>query len=217
MIEFVERNEQRNDLWEKMEREYWAYLDGTNNLYEISNFGNVRSTRTKRNLAQQIKANSNAVVVSLHNKNLNGGKRIKKFVAHEVYKHFADKNFVFDNYKVYHLDGNIRNNKITNLAVLDCIHHKATQEQLQIYSKNIYKYVKKICHKKYNIKGFDTENLIQQSAVTIWKYLPDFKVINKSKNGFYGFCKHYVEMVAIPLLKQYHEYRLFNDFENKIY
>lgn len=207
-----------------MEREYWTYLDGTKELYEISNFGNVRNSRTKHNLTPQLKRDSNIVFVSLKNKKLNtSGKSndIRKFLAHEVYRHFSEKPFIYDGYKVFHIDGDIWNNKFTNLAVLDHIHNKATREQQDIYNENIYKCVKSIVCEKYKIKGFDCENLIQESALTIWKYLPNFKPIRDEKKqshkGFYGFCKHYVEMVAKRLLKQYYEFRLLNEVEERIF
>lgn len=195
-----------------MEREYWTEFDGTKGLYEISNFGNVRSISQRRNLKLRLKTNSKNVIVSLNNKRA-GLNSVKKFIGHEVYKHFTKEPLRFKKFKIYHKDGNIWNNHIDNLAVLEHITNNASKEQQDIFEKEAYSYVKNIVYSLYNIKGFDKENLIQESVMLIWKYLPNFK-INRS---FFMFCKRYVKYAFHNLIKQFYEFIRFNEMQNKIY
>lgn len=193
-----------------MEREYWTLLDGTNGLYEISNIGNVRNIKQRRNLKLRLKTDCNSVIASLTNKKANL-KAVKRFVGLEVYKHFTDKPLRFKHFKIYHKDGNIWNNNINNLFALEHITNKATKDQQDKFEKEAYKCVNSIVNKLYNIKGFDKGNLIQESIMLIWKYLPNFKI----GTSFFMFCKRYVKYAFNSLIKQFREFYTFDGVKNK--
>lgn len=196
-----------------MEREYWTELDGTNGLYEISNFGNVRNVRQRRNLKLRLRTkNGNSVVVSLKNKKANLD-AVKRSVGLEVYRHFAKEPLRFKKFKVYHKDGNIWNNHIDNLFALEHITNNATKEQQDKFESEAYKCVKNIVNTLYNIKGFDKENLVQESIMLIWKYLPNFKI----GNNFFVFCKRYVNYAFQNLIKQFNEFYCFSKKQERIY
>lgn len=189
-----------------MAREYWTELDGTNGLYDISNLGNIRNVRTRHNVMPRKKTNSNSVIVSIKNKKI--GKELKVHVGHAVYKHFTDKEFVHNGFKVIHIDGNHNNNNINNLKVLEHIHNKATKEQLEIFEKWVYRTVRKLVYGKYkSLKGFDFENLIQESVMLVYKYLPNYNIETK----FINFCCHYVQMAFKNLIRQFRQFCLIEE------
>lgn len=195
-----------------MDREYWTELDGTNGLYDISNFGNIRNAHIRRNLTPRLKNSKTqkSVLISLHNKSFG---ELKISIAREVYKHFSKEPIRYKGFKVFHKDGNIWNNHIDNLYVLNHIKNKESPEQLEIFNKEAYKNVRAIVYSKYNIKGLDKEDLIQEAILLIYKYLPNFD-INKN---FFKFCCRYVKYALYSNYKQLKELCLFNEFQEKLY
>jgi NUMOD4 motif/HNH endonuclease len=93
--------------------EVWKPVEGSDGLYEVSNFGNVRShTARKRGSTMQPKINRNGYLVvnlRLH------GKSSTKSVHRLVLAAFTDFNYT-NEFDVRHLDGNPHNNTLDNLA-----------------------------------------------------------------------------------------------------
>ena len=69
-----------------MEREYWTYLDNSNNHYEISNFGRLRNARTQKIKKGYVRKDGNQIFDISYKDTPK--KRI--FVKREVLKHFGD-------------------------------------------------------------------------------------------------------------------------------
>lgn len=191
-------------------REYWTELDNSKGLYEISNLGNIRNVKTRRNLSKRTKDNG-LVIISINNQKL-GYDHKKLFLAQEVYKHFTNKPFLYKSFKIFYSDGNKQNCNIENLTVLKHVHTKPTDEQIQIFENEIYQNVKSVVYYNYgNNNNLDLEELIQESVLTIYKYLPNYT----QDMNFKGFCRHYVTMT---FLKQYNiskHYRNFTELEQK--
>lgn len=86
-----------------------------NSRYEVSNFGNIRNAKTKQLLAlNPTKSHRHPQVF------LSRGKwKEQRTVSHIVWEHFApwdDRQYRY--YQIAHLDNNIFNNNIKNLAAL---------------------------------------------------------------------------------------------------
>ena len=91
-----------------MECEKWKNLE---EHYEISNFGNVRNSNTKK-LLKPIKCNEykSKVTLTLENNSI----RKDIFLASEVARKFISKSFK----RVYRIDKDIFNNHVNNLIVV---------------------------------------------------------------------------------------------------
>lgn len=175
-------------------REYWTYIDNFfNNAYEISNFGRVRNISTHKILKLSVRKDNGCVTFKGKRK----GKQKSIHIAPLVYKYFSQNEPKFNQFKVYHIDNDKTNCHIDNLIVLESTIKKPTIEQEDLYVDNAPRIVKCIImslYKEFRKKGFDLENLEQESLMLIYKYLPNFKIDKEDKQkGFYGFCKRYVK------------------------
>ena len=188
-----------------MEREYWTELDGTNGLYDISNLGNIRNVHTRRNITPRKKGA--CVVVQLKNKSF-GIKKI--FIANEVFRHF-NNNLKVDSFHIFHKDGNIWNNRLDNLYGSAHILNETTNEQKQVFDYKVYECVRAIVYNRYNIKGIDKEDLIQESVMLVYKYLPNYNF----KCKFITFCAKYVKYAYLSNLEKLTQLRLFNEIDKR--
>ena len=101
-----------------METEIWKDIIGYEGLYQISNFGNVKSfsrpgTQTKPNSFRILKFcfdKDNYKTVCLCKKNKKSTKRVHKLVANAFLIKYLETHFI-----VNHIDSDISNNNVKNL------------------------------------------------------------------------------------------------------
>ena len=151
-------------------------------LVEVSNFGNVRTKKNKLKHKPYFKQNVLKVDLCRKMRSLS--------VARLVYNEFADEPAPSD-CKVIHIDKNPLNCRFDNLRLRAGYGMIPTQEQLNIFNKQVYPCVKYILFRIKNIKpntkfwgGFEVDDLIQDCVTTIYQVLPiyDFSV------EFLTFC-----------------------------
>lgn len=90
--------------------EVWKPITGFNGLYEVSNLGNVRNTKTGRQLKAYTQPTGHSYIKSL------GGRRGKfAFVHRLVYEAFIGE--IPSGCVVRHKDGDATNNDVENLCI----------------------------------------------------------------------------------------------------
>ena len=120
-------------------KEEWISVKGYENLYEISNFGRVKSLGNKSNhksekiLKQCLSRKNGYLSVSLSKNGKTKSYRVHRLVA----EHFIpNSNKLF---QVNHIDGNKQNNHINNLEWITCkenIHHAWNNNLCHISDKH---------------------------------------------------------------------------------
>jgi len=90
----------------------WKNIPNLNNRYKISNNGDIYSNYSKKNLKTRIQNSS--MRVSLRNKN---GKNANLYIHRLVYQIF--KGNIPKNKYVSHIDGNVNNNNVNNLKLIN--------------------------------------------------------------------------------------------------
>jgi len=91
-------------------KEIWKPIEDFEDRYEISNYGRVVSLKRNRKLVSHTIKNNQDSYVRLIIKQKATIKVIKDLVAHHFLKN--DLNYKY----VYQIDGDLRNNKVDNLA-----------------------------------------------------------------------------------------------------
>lgn len=177
------------------QREIWAYFDAPYDKYMISNYGKIK-TKTGRYLKPE-KANKTTTVLSARlSVIINGVKQVKRIsIAKYVYLFFSVNPPKYENFKCIPIDGDESNLYIGNLYCVLDDKDEVQQWQIELYNKDIYKNLYSLAKRKglYRLQGFDIENLIAESALLIYKYLPTLK----HEKFFYSFCAKYMQMVFL--------------------
>ena len=167
-------------------KEEWRPVKDYEGLYEVSNFGRVKSLR--KNII--LKPESDGVGKGYLCINLGRGnhKKIHRLVAEAFIPRIKDKN------EVNHIDGNTKNNKVTNL---EWVGH---QENCLHYTYNLAQHKRQFKMKKVDMIGINN-TLIKEfpsiaSAVRWLKNNTDFSKANSTnisqacmnrRNYSYGF------------------------------
>lgn len=189
-----------------MEQEKWVNccLKGYEG-YLVSNYGIVKNPKGKQ-VKWHIRKTKQRErpFVYLHYKDENNIKhQTITSIAHLVYLHFGENKPKHKRYGVFCKDGNPLNNYIENLFVFCPSDKKPTAEQEEIYINEVYHcidaYFSKTGFKGYKIKGLDIENIKQDSALMIWKYLHCYDC----KRNFYSFCARYARFCALKAYKKW--------------
>lgn len=177
--------------------------------WKISNLGRIMTSKGKIKKPEAHTTDlCDKINVHVELKQIHKKKRIRKIISvgHWVYKLFSDKQPPCENFNIFHKDGNPFNNTIDNLkcGCRDAFTHD--EKNLDIFKNDVYKCVKHYLHKSqwlgYEKKGFDIDNVIQESVFNIWKYLYKYE---KSRS-FYSFCKKYTKMCAIAEYNKWIKY-----------
>lgn len=147
-------------------QEFWKPIKGYEGLYEVSNFGRVKSYYSKPPKILKSKDNGNGYLYVMLYKN----KTRKEFYVHRlVAMEFVDN---YNNYNcVNHLDFNVKNNKFNNLewcTQKENVHHSKenmkkrksithsnTKEKYITYRKSRNSYRVTIDKKEYNARTLD--------------------------------------------------------------
>ena len=75
----------------------------------------------------------------------------------------------------------------------------------------MYECVRAIVYNRYNIKGIDKEDLIQESVMLVYKYLANYNF----KCRFITFCAKYVKYAYLSNLEKLTQLRLFTEIQEK--
>ena len=94
-------------VFNAMEEEIWKPIDDSKGKYEVSSFGNIRNSETKR-LIKQTRTRQYSYVSMWY-----GGKRVRKTVHGLVLRTFSPNNG--GDLQINHKDENPRNNRLDNL------------------------------------------------------------------------------------------------------
>lgn len=178
--------------------EKWHSIKEKNiNHYEISDRGNIRSkTGALVKVIQDEKYGSSVYLF---------GKDKKKYhlsVARLVYKTFG-KPAKVGIYHISHIDNNHNNNCFENLKCSRTIHDVPNKEQTEIFNEYAYRYIDDILHKMRipSIVGRQWQDIRQESALIIWKYLHKYNV----DTSFYLFCKR---LTRYAFFNEYHKAKI---------
>lgn len=174
--------------------EIWRDIKEFNEVYQVSNFGRVRSverhinTRTyPSQIMKPFIGNNNCVMVNLRQKNKG---QVRRSVAKLVMSAFVGE--PPDAAKgVRHIDGDLNNNHIDNLEWNIC---KAYYMPENSYARNLFFekaekmvdiYIRKKHRKKaVNFFYFDSDDFKQLCLLKIWRYIDSYK----REVNFYTFC-----------------------------
>lgn len=193
-----------------MIEEVWKDLefDGIHG-YKISNYGRVMTPKGKIKKLEMHEAEvGDKINVRVELKQILNGVRMRKVISvgHWVYKLFSDDPPKFADFNIYHIDGNPENNRIDNLRCACTTNCQATEEQMRIFNKSVYKCIKHYlkCRgwTEYQDVGLDVDSIIQESAVAVWKYLHQYT----TDRSFYGFVKRYTRMCALAEFNKWNKY-----------
>lgn len=135
-----------------MMEEEWKWIKNFEGVYQISNFGRIKSF--KRNIDGQILSNKNSkgwyFTVNLRTNAMRQTKRIHVLVA----EHFIGE--IPLGYHVHHKDGNKQNNKVDNLEIIHPKQHNLeTMKQYPDYCKGMNEYNK--FQKPRHVQQYDYE------------------------------------------------------------
>lgn len=173
-----------------MRREYWTYLDNSNNHYEISNLGRVRNASTQRIMHPTWNAKRQDYHFNINYKDV---PRRKIWLKRAVYSHFGElskreyvgiidpsKPLDINNLEIYREKHRERKStKITN---------KLCERPNEIWEQT-YKTCKVIIDKQYTNSckhyGIDTGDLLHEATIQI---IRDYDTYNQSDN-FFTFCR----------------------------
>lgn len=164
--------------------------------FQISNYGRVRNKRRRimRPLTERKDGHKNAYVTITHNY-----KRKRIGVAYETVKHFVDG--VGGNFKVYHIDGDYLNNRLDNLKIVDKFRAR-TKEQIEAYNKGVYwciwYWIGRYGMGGERKHGVDIDSLIQETALSVWVYLPTW-----DGKHFCAFVGKHFRYNRVLLYKEY--------------
>lgn len=156
--------------------------------YSISNFGRVFSG--EKEMKPYLQKNGQYMSAVQILSRMEDGKRERKIVhiANEVYKRFGVG--WRKGCHIFHTDGDIKNNKISNLFISPGYSEIPSELQLARADEIIpcVKHaVKQSGFMRYERMGLDIGNAIGNAALMCWKHLPQFK----PNTSFYSFCKRY--------------------------
>lgn len=99
----------------KME-EIWKDIKDYEGVYQVSNFGNVKSFKKKEHILKQWKRSSYFLVDLWKN-----GKRDIRSIHHLVYETFNNRQT--GGFFIHHKDENKDNNRLDNLELVSCLEH----------------------------------------------------------------------------------------------
>lgn len=163
-------------------KEIWKDIEGYEGLYQVSNFGRVKSFHFNREKILNLLPSYGYLYVNLCDKQ---GKRKRLCVHRLVAKYFLDD---FDNHKqINHIDGNKMNNFITNLEM--CTAKENSIHRVKILNKGNMRRIK--CIETGNIynsikEAADDFGLHQNSLVAVLRKY-------KYQHTFGGYHWVYVE------------------------
>ena len=145
-------------------KETWKYIKDYENLYEISNFGNVKNKFG--NIISTFN-NKGYLCVSLYKNNKKKNYRIHRLVA----EHFINNEF--NKKEVNHIDGNKLNNNINNLEWVT-----SQENKIHAVQNGLNRQCISIIAKKNNII------LSSKSIAGIYKKINDIEKINCKEKTF---------------------------------
>jgi hypothetical protein len=123
--------------------EEWKWVKGYEGIYQISNYGRLKSFHHEPNgkILSTVNSKGNYLKVILHDKK--GG-----FKRHVRIHTLVAETFIGDipnGYEVHHIDGNKQNNMVSNLSILESNEHKIiTMLEHPNYTKGMNDYNKYI-------------------------------------------------------------------------
>lgn len=162
-------------------KEVWKNIKGYENLYEVSNFGNVRNKNKK-----QIKQSDNKgyLCVELYKNNIRKHYRVHRLVMYS----FNDNND--HNLDINHIDGNKYNNRLDNLEWCtrkeNLIH--AVRKELNTQAIKITAIKDNIIIKCYSIS--DSYNKIKETEIincTEKTFKENVRRALNSNGTYYGY------------------------------
>ena len=170
--------------------EIWKNLAAPFNGYKVSNFGRLKNPKNrdcKIALKRDRKYRYPYIHINLRRKS--GNIRLFRSLAQVVYEMFGE------NYQngvtVFHKDNDVFNCRIDNLYIPRCYVVKPTQEQINIYERQIKPCVLHLFKVKgwTNLSrfGFDVNDCIGDCYLLCYRYLSQFAV----GTSFYAFVAKY--------------------------
>lgn len=179
--------------------------------WQISNYGRYKTGKGK--IKSGFLKNYNgykSLYIELKKVKNGERERVVRNIAQLVYLYFAKEKPKYEDFKVYHIDGNPLNNRIDNLKVSITENCVPNGEQLNKFNKEAYRCIVHYLLKNNWLKaqdyGLDIDGIIQESALMVYKHLHKYK----QNNNFYAFCKKYTKFCAMHEHKKHKErYLLF--------
>ena len=201
--------------------ETWKNLAPPFAEYKISNFGRLKNAKNKDcKIALKKDRQYQYPYVNINIRRKSGNARLFRPLAQVVYEAFGE------NYTkratVYHKDNNLFNCRLDNLYISRCYMVNPSQEQINIYEKQIKSCVLHLFRVKNwiyaNHYGFDIDNCMGDCYLLIYQHLSQFKV----GTSFYSFVAKYATMVFKTHYKKFKKtqqmtVRLIEDGRNKIF
>lgn len=172
-----------------MKEEIWKDIQGYESLYQVSNLGNVRSLRycnkneikVLRQYELDNKAKKRYLAISLSKNNVNTKKLVHRLVAETF---IPNPN----NYpQVNHIDGNKKNNKVTNLEWCTQKHNIQEAWRLGLITRDgIHGFVNNLPDNRRKIKQYDKDGKL----VKVWSSMSDVqKELGYSVSSICQCCK----------------------------
>ena len=129
-----------------METEIWKSVVGSENRYEVSNFGNVKSLRYRGNndvkILKPYISKQGYKTVAIHKDGKQRTTKIAVLVAMAFLGHLPN----YHNKVVDHIDNNQLNDNLSNLQVISTRENTSKDKKPNSKNTNIYK-----AHKKYEV------------------------------------------------------------------
>lgn len=205
-------------------REVWKDIEEFKGVYQVSNYGQVRSkkryinTRTYPSvIMSQYIGNNDCLMVRLRN----GKSQVRRSVAKLVLLTF-EGDPTGNSRQVKHLDGNPNNNRIdnlewdTNTAYGLPENHKARELFKENAEKNIDIFIYRNMYHNVSFGEADIDDFKQECLIAIWAIID--MVENATPENFYGFCQKKCRWVFDRFYKKYtnrHRYIYFSEITNK--
>lgn len=182
-----------------MKREYWTYLDDSNNHYEISNFGRVRNAKTQRIMHPTWSEKRKMYEFGVRYKDTPYKKvNLKRAILNHFGSNLLKNEFVkiIDKNKPLTLD----NLQIYTFADIEKIKKEKVYKKqndetyLKIFRTCqiiVYKQWKQTC-KSY---GIDCEDLISEAMMNVLADYDNYKI----EQNFFSFCRYRIKQAFSKL------------------
>ena len=170
-----------------MGREYWTYLDNSNNHYEISNFGRIRNAKTQKIKNGYVRKNG----IRVFNINYKDTPYKTIYIKNEMLKHFGD---LARNEFVRKVD-ETKGESLDNLEIYNwCdIERKKKEKIFKPQSDDVWNKTLKTCEiivykqwlKTCKSYGIEAEDLIHEATMEVICDYDNYK----ADMNFFGFCR----------------------------